>query len=111
MNRTIDHSFKGSERKFLLEITAPGFSMHDDNFTVTLKQNTIVKEFAKADIIEESYTDEGTEKYRYYLCFDTSIFNRGPVVCIVRAYVPDTDFPDGLRTEIDQFEITVVEPI
>ena len=61
MNRTIDHSFRGSERKFLLEITAPGFSMHDDNFTVTLKQNTIVKEFQKADIIEESYTDEGTE--------------------------------------------------
>lgn len=110
MNKT-DHSFKGSERKFLLEISAPGFSMHDDNFEVTLKQNTTIKIFPKSELIEESYTDEGLEKYRYYLCFDTSIFERGPVTCIVRAYVPDTDFPDGLRTEIDKFDITIVEPV
>ena len=111
MNTQKDHSFKGSERKFMLEIDAPGFSMHDDDFTVTLKQNTTEKEFAKSDIIEESYTDQGVERYRYYLCFDTSIFDRGPVDCIVRAYVPDTDFPDGLRTEIDKFAITIVEPL
>lgn len=111
MKTTNDKSFKGAKRKFLLEIDAPGFSMHDDNFTVKLKQNTTVLDFAKSDIIEETYTDQGVEKYRYFLCFDTSVFARGPVDCIVFAYVPDTDFPDGLRTEIDKFAITVVEPL
>lgn len=111
MNIQKDHSFKGSERKFMLEIDAPGFSMHDDDFTVILKQNTTEKVFPKGDIIEESYMDQGVERYRYYLCFDTSIFGRGPVDCIVYAYVPDSDFPDGFRTEIDKFAITIVEPL
>lgn len=110
MERKVDRSFQGSERKFLLEIIAPGFSMHDDDFRVVLKQNTTTKEFSKQDLIEETYIDDGVEKYRYYLCFDTSIF-RGPVMCIVFAYVPDSDFPDGFRTEIDKFEITIVEPL
>ena len=81
-------------------------------FMIPFSRYGILSEIhAAGRVISETHTDEGTEKYRYYLCFDTSIFNRGPVVCIVRAYVPDTDFPDGLRTEIDQFEITVVEPV
>lgn len=111
MKTTNDKSFQGAERKFLLEINAPGFSMHDDNFKVVLKQNTTEKTFEKRDLIEETYTEDGLEKHNFYLCFDTSIFNRGPVTCIVYAEIPDTDFPDGFRTEIDKFEITIIEPV
>ena len=42
----------------------------------------------------------------YYLCFDTADFGTGQIFAIITAYVPDTDFADGFRTEKLKVELT-----
>lgn len=111
MKPTNDHTFKGAGRKFLLEINVPGFSMHDDDFVVILKQATVEKTFNKSDLIEETTTVGNEERHNFYLCFDSDLFERGVLTCIVKAFVPDTDFPNGIRVEIDKFDITIIDPV
>ena len=111
MKTSDDHTFKGAGKKFLLEITGPGFSMHEDNFTVTLRQGKTVKTFQKTDLVEDTVIIEGSERHDFYLCLDSSPFVPGIITCIVKAYVPDTDFPNGIRVEIDKFDLTCIEPV
>ena len=106
-----DKIFQGTEVKYLVEITASGFSMHDDDFNITLRRGNKERTFQKNELIEEMVIVEGQEKYNYYLCFDTAEFGTGVIVCIVRAFVPDTDFPDGLRTEVDKFDLLISNPV
>lgn len=89
----MERAFIGTELKFLVEIEAGGFSMVDDDFTVTIKRGSKQHVFAKTDLIRD-------EEDKFYVCFDSAEFGSGMIQAIVTAYVPDTDFPDGLRTEV-----------
>lgn len=97
--------YVGTKVKYLIEITSSGFDMARDDFDITLKWGTITKFFAKSDLVDTTVIEEGVEKHQYYLCFDTSEFGYGDIMAIVRAYVPDTDFPDGIRLEVDKFKL------
>lgn len=94
----------GTELKFLIDIEADNFSMHDDDFTVEIARGPKHLFFRKEDLVEEEYTEtvDNAEvtKYHYYVCFDTANLGYGDVYAIVTAYVPDMDFDDGLRTEV-----------
>lgn len=103
-----DRAFIGTEVKYLIEIEAAGFDMATDDFTVTIRWGNKEKTFEKSELIEE--TDEQMNKH-YYVCFDTADFGPGNLTCIVRAYVPDTDFPDGYRTEVDKFNFITVDNV
>lgn len=37
----------------------------------------------------------------YVACIDSSKVGAGLILCRVTAYIPDADFPDALRTEIE----------
>lgn len=111
MKQNTAQSFEGSGLKFLFEIVAPGFSMHNDDFSVILKQGPTEKEIPKSEFIEETTTENGNETHKFYLCFDSSIFHAGIVNCIVKAFVPDTDFQGGTRLEIDKFDIVIINPV
>lgn len=82
---------KGTEVKYLM--TGSGFDMDLNYFVVSVYCGGITKEFAKPDLTRD--TDTGS----WYLCFDTTPFRPGLMTATVTAYVPDEDFPDGLRTE------------
>lgn len=84
----------GTELKFAIDIQAGGFSMENDDFKVVLRRGQTEVTFEKGDLVK----DESDGKY--YLCFDTSTFGTGDIYIIIYAYVPDTDFADGIRTEI-----------
>lgn len=107
-----DKVFYGTECKYLLEITADGFDMHRDDFTVDLKRGQKTKHYDKEDLVVETYTDIvdniSTDKYRYYVCFDTKEFGTGVITAIVTAKVPDADFEDGIRDIVWKFELTAV---
>lgn len=111
MNTNSNNPFEGAGLKFKLEISAPGFSMVNDDFSIVLKQNTIEREIPKSQFIEHVVTENGEEKHEFYFCFDSSLFRPGVLTCIVRAYVPDTDFQGGIRLEIDKFSLTVINPV
>lgn len=88
----MEKAYLGTELKFLVEIEAGGFSMENDDFTVTIKRGSKQKVFEKADLAR---VDD-----KFYVCFDSAELGSGMIQAIVTAYVPDTDFPDGLRTEV-----------
>lgn len=108
-----DSAFQGTKRKFVVEITSPGFDMGRDEFEVALTRGTIQKVFNKSDMIVENYTviEDGHEvqKQSYYLCFDTRDFGNGVIVATIVAYVPDSDYTDGIRTEVDEFDLLNVK--
>jgi hypothetical protein len=85
--------------------------MVTDDFDVILRRGKVEKTFHKSDLVEEVVTEQGVEKHYFYLCYDTADFGQGQLTCIVKAYVPDTDFPDGFRTEIDKFNLAPIESL
>ena len=93
--------FIGTELKFKLEIEAKGFDMTSGNFKVDLVcgKNVITK-------TKDSIATDG--EGNYYVCFDTADLGVGKVTAIVTAYVPDADFPDGLRTSVQKLDIGVI---
>lgn len=106
-----DKTFYGSEKKERIEIVGEGFSMVTDDFDIILRRGRVEKTFHKSDLIHNVVTVAGQEQHEFYLCFDTTDFGPGALTCIVKAYVPDSDFPDGFRTEIDKFPLTPIDSL
>ena len=101
--------FMGTEVKFLIDIKSDGFSMHDDDFNITLWQGSTVHVYQKSDLQEETTIVDEQEVHKFYLCFDSALFTPGIVSCLIRAYVPDTSFPDNYRTEVDKFDLVIID--
>lgn len=103
-----DRGFLGTEAKYLVEVSSPGFDMVRDDFEIDLKRGNTTKHYAKSDLVTETYTEtEGgqeVERTNFYLCFDTKDFGKGMLTAIITAHVPDHDFPDGIRDEVDKFD-------
>lgn len=99
-----DRIFVGTELKFKVDIQAGGFSMEDDDFTVTIRRRNQERVFHKEDMVIDG---EGG----YYVCFDTAEFGTGIISAVVTAYVPDQDFPDGLRTEVTEMDLVIVDKV
>lgn len=99
-----DKIFVGTELKFKIDIEAEGFSMDTDDFNVVICRRNVKQVFNKQDLINDG---EGN----YYVCFDTADFGTGTISAIVTAYVPDTDFPDGLRTEVVAMDLVTVNKV
>ncbi len=104
-----DKAFYGTERKYIVEIVSPGFDMVRDDFEIELKRGNISKVFHKEDLVVETETatvnNEEVETTNYYLCFDTKDFGKGVITAIITAHVPDADFDDGIRDEVDKFDL------
>lgn len=94
--------FLGTELKFKIDIEAQGFSMTDNDFTVEIVRGSKRKMFAKSDLVNDG---EGN----YYVCFDTAEFGAGSIYAIVTAFVPDSDFPDMLRTEVQEVNLLTIK--
>jgi len=94
----------GTKLKYALTIRADGFDMDEDDFMVEIKRgaNSIV--LKKEDIERDS---EG----QYYVCFDTTELGSGSICAVVTAYVPDADFPDGVRTEVMKINLIVARGV
>lgn len=84
--------YKGTELKYMLNIEAQGFSMDDDDFEVTLISNRKRVTIKKDEMVID-------EQGHFLFCFDTELLGTGDIILEITAYVPDDDFPDGLRTE------------
>lgn len=106
-----DSAFIGTEVKYLVEIQADGFDMARDDFNITLKLGSKSKTFEKSDLVDDIEMVDGQQKHTFYLVFDSAEFGAGTLVAIIRAYVPDTDYPDNIRTEVDRFDLMVIKKV
>jgi len=87
----------GSTPKYLFELTVDDLSMADFDFQVRLQRGPNAVVIEKDEMIVDG---EGN----YFITFDTKALGIGPVRAIIIASIPDTDYPDGVRTEVDVIE-------
>lgn len=93
--------YQGTELKFLLDIQSEGFSMADDDFKVVIKNTKKSVTIPKAEMILD-------ENENYLFTVDTGFMGTGEYWITTIAYVPDDDFDDGLRTEVQKQLLCVV---
>lgn len=91
----------GTEYKFAITITAEGFSMDQDDFEIKVRGRRKTVTIPKEECIVDG---EG----QWYFTFDSAVTGGGLITAIVTAYVPDYDFPDDLRTEVEQVDLVYV---
>lgn len=91
-------SYLGTRLKYAIEIGAGGFNMMEDNFTVDIMRGPNTLHFDKEDL-------ELDANGHFYVCFDTMALGSGKVSARVTAYVPDTDFKDGVRVEVQKLDL------
>lgn len=99
--------YKGDEVKFLLDITAQGFSMDDDDFEVEVRVGKkSVKGYktpAQDDpndlvIYRETTGQDGNETTSaWYAILDTSKLEAGDMRVIATAHIVDEHANDGVR--------------
>lgn len=95
--------YAGTDLKFLIDIKSSGFKMDEDDFDIVLTNGRKKVEFTKDDLV---HGDDG-----WYLCFNSSELGSGDINIIVYAYVPDSDFDDGIRTEVYKDALCRIEGI
>ena len=94
-----------NDLKFLVEITASGFSMDDNDWRVGVKCGSkIVKTYNKSECVKG-------EDGNWYVCIEKSILKKGEFALIGYAEVLDPDFEDGIRSEADKVRIGRIESI
>ena len=98
VRRTI---YQGTELKFTLDIQSEGFSMANDDFKVVIKNTKKSVTIPKAEMILD-------ENDNYLFTVDTGFMGTGEYWITTIAYVPDDDFDDGLRTEVQKQLLCVV---
>lgn len=100
----MDRVYIGTELKFKVIITSPGFDMTNDPFSITLKNGGRSISFQKQDL---SVDGQGN----YYLCFNTKDIGTGTVEMLITAKVPDSAFPDGYRDEVDKKNLVIISAV
>lgn len=84
--------YTGSDLKFQVTITAPGFSQDCDNYDIDFYCGDQHLAFNQDDVISNGG--------KFYLAIPTSSMSPGMLRMVITAYVPDTDFPGNIRKEI-----------
>ena len=97
-----DKPHVGTELKYKVTMTASGFDMSIDDWTVTVARGAVSRVYTKADCI---HGQDG-----WYVCIDTTDFGAGQYYATLTAYVPDTDLEDGKRTEVQRCQLDYVWP-
>lgn len=94
----MERPFLGTDLKFIIEIESPGFDMGRDDFEVLLEGGEGSVLLHKEDMVHD-------ENNKWYICFDTKDLGVGLIRATVTAHVPDDDFEDGIRDEVDKYVI------
>ena len=82
----------GSDLKFQIDLTANGFDQNKDNYTIDFYCGDKIMHFTQDHVISH----DG----HFYLPVPTDSLDPGLLRIVVTAYVPDSDFSEGIRKEI-----------
>lgn len=82
----------GSGLKFQIDITATGFDQNSDDYTIEFYCGDQKRTYTQDDVI----SSDG----KFYLPVTTDDLQPGMIRIVVTAFVPDSDFPGGVRKEI-----------
>ena len=95
--------YQGDEKKFSIELTAPGFDIDTDDFDIDVKSPKVTLHASKGASTEQLVIffeeDETTHEKTWYAIVDTTTLSAGEISVIATAHVPDTNANDGIRRE------------
>lgn len=94
----------GDDAKLMVNINAEGFDQDTDNYTIDLYCGDSHISFTQEDVIIGS---DGN----HYLLVETSSLTPGKMRMVVRAQIPDTDFPDGHRQQTAVKNLTTIKEL
>lgn len=100
----IQNAYIGTELKYAFTITAEGFSMEDDDFSIEVTNGR------KSIVIpkDECFKDEHDQ---WYFTFDSTLIGTGMIRAIFRAQVPDEDFDDNFRGEVAKVDLVYIKSL
>lgn len=98
--------YQGDEKKFAIELTAPGFNIDTDDFDIEVKSPKVSIKASKGASTEqliifyETVTPAEGDPYKvWYGIVDTTTLSAGEISVIATAHVPDANANDGIRRE------------
>ena len=94
----------GTDLKFIVEPSAPGFDKVRDEFEVKISRGDTSRTFSKSELVVD-------EQNNYYVCFSTEEFGLGQYYITIFTHTPDEDFEDGFRDEIWQGVLCKIEKL
>ena len=74
-------------------------SQYDFEIEAYCNKKSVATSSKKGDVLTNLVAIDGDED-NYIALIDTSVTGAGNLKCRIVAYIPDTDFSDGLRTEV-----------
>jgi hypothetical protein len=98
--------YQGDEKKFAIELTAPGFNIDTDDFDLEVKSPKVSLKASKEASTEqliifyETVTPaEGDPYKQWYAIVDTTTLSTGEITVIATAHVTDSHASGGVRRE------------
>lgn len=102
---TPEYDFVGTDLKFLVEPSASGFDKEEDDWEVIVSKGKGKEfHFDRDDLAKD---DQGN----FYVCFSTEVYGSGKYMITVIAHIPDNDFEDGYREEVENAALINVKKI
>ena len=100
--------YQGDEKKFAIELTAPGFDIDTDDFDIEVKSpksSVKASKGASTDalrIFYETVTPAEGDPYKVWFgIVDTTTLSTGELTVVATAHIPDANANDGIRRESD----------
>jgi len=98
-NSTEEYGYVGSGLKWAVNMTCDGFDINQDEWKIIVTRGTNIIEFTP----ENATYDEDDDQW--YICLDSTELGPGNAIITFVAYVPDEDFPNGIRTEVAEYDL------
>ena len=115
--------YKGTEVKFGINLAAPGFDMDTDDFEISIvsaatsisgakgnpDSSSKIRIFSEpSDSSGESSDSSGESGSNWYAIAETDTLKTGVLKVIAKAYIPDANAADGIRTEVAVAELGIL---
>ena len=95
---TNEFTWNGTGLKYAITMTCEGFDMNEDDWTVTVTRGSKKMVFDKSNSVHDA-------EDQWYICIPSEDLGPGLIQIIYEALVPDSDFPNGIRPEIQKFDL------
>lgn len=93
----------GTDLKFKITLTADGFDQSRDDYDIDFYCGTQVKHYNQSHMIT------GSDGF-HYLCIKTDDLAPGMMKMVITAHIPDRDFSEGVRKEIESITLGPIKP-
>lgn len=96
--------FVGEDLKFKITLEADGFVQDEDDYTIEFICGTYTHTYTQDDIVKGA---DGC----HYLLIPTVNLTPGMMKMIITVFVPDGDFPDAVRKEVESITLGPLKPV